>query len=374
MSLKAIIPHGRAEITVNGLHQWDYGQKLEIHAEDLPSQVEVHFACAGMEDAVVRACDATTGVFQAAIPDKCLEQTTPIIAWVYETGQTHGQTIKTITLPIIPRTKPQPSETIPVEISDKYTEAVAAMNAAVRSVASGAVTIDYARRSGEANSADEADHANRATADAEGNDITITYAKKSELTAHTEEAELKLNAYAKKSELDTYAQKTELGRVWSMRTNQDLVDSNGNPIEQTIGVIPTGKALDNVTALAFAFRDANAETDLHFYGLRVNDVRLTENGSSYIEFLCLTEEYNPPVEGTAEQRTLSGVVKVKLQATYDDYMTLVFVSGWGRRTEFSYDATAKAFVQGASFLADLTDFGFKSSSRYTLRAVNVFFN
>lgn len=133
MNLKAIIPYGQAEITVNGLHQWDYGRKLEIHSLDMQTlaEVEVHFACVGMEEAVVRSCSVTDGVAIAAIPDKCLEQTTPITAWVYEIADTTGFTTKQITLPIIARTRPSAAEEIPVKISDKYTEAVTAMNEAV---------------------------------------------------------------------------------------------------------------------------------------------------------------------------------------------------------------------------------------------------
>lgn len=131
MSLKVLVPNGRTEITVNGLHQWDYGRTIEIHAAGLPAIVEVHFACTGMETAVVRSCAVLDGQVTAAVPDICLEQTTPIVAWVYAIGDTTGETILTITLPIIPRTKPQPSETIPEDVSDRYTELITEVNEAV---------------------------------------------------------------------------------------------------------------------------------------------------------------------------------------------------------------------------------------------------
>lgn len=181
MSLKVIVPNGRTEITVNGLHQWDYGREIEIHADNLPALVEVHFACAGMETAVVRNCAVLSGAVTAAVPDLCLEQTTPIVAWVYAIGETSGKTILTVKLPITPRTKPQPGATIPEDTSDKYTEAVAAMNALVAeseqilqnaadeieaSVADkiqrGAWTAAKAQHAVEADSADSADTAKSA--------------------------------------------------------------------------------------------------------------------------------------------------------------------------------------------------------------------
>lgn len=131
MNLKAIFPSGATELTVNGLHQWDYGRKLDIHAPDLPALVEVHFACPGMEEAIVRVSSAVGGVTTVAIPDRCLEQSSPITAWVYEVGETSGQTIKTLTLNIKARTRPQAEGTIDPETSDKYTEAVGAMNDAI---------------------------------------------------------------------------------------------------------------------------------------------------------------------------------------------------------------------------------------------------
>jgi hypothetical protein len=140
MALKAIIPSGMTEITVNGLHQWDYGQQLEIHASDLPGLVEVHFACAGMNDAVVRPCDMVGGVGTVTIPDACLEQTAPIMAWVYEKDGAAGATVKTITLRVTPRARPTASEAPPPEVIDPYTEAVTAMNEAVGKVTEGKIT------------------------------------------------------------------------------------------------------------------------------------------------------------------------------------------------------------------------------------------
>lgn len=168
MSIKATFPAGVTALTVNGLHQWDYGQSLEIEAPDLPALVEVHFACAGMLEAVVRSCALADGKVIAAIPDICLEQTTPVVAWVYEVGETSGRTTRTVTLPIIQRAKPQGSVTISPAMSDKYTELVAAVNALVEGIKSGEIkaAVDHVENADHATTADnaaEADHA--ATAD-----------------------------------------------------------------------------------------------------------------------------------------------------------------------------------------------------------------
>lgn len=163
MSLKAFIPSGQTALTVNGLHQWDYGQKLEIHDDDLPALVEVHFACAGMTEAVVRSCSVVQGVAEVVIPDQCLEQTAPIVAWVYEVGESSGATIKTITLTVAQRARPQPGGAVPTAISDKYTELIAAVNEQVAALRAGNVTVARALTADKATEATKAATADKAT-------------------------------------------------------------------------------------------------------------------------------------------------------------------------------------------------------------------
>lgn len=133
MIIKATFPAGVNEIVVHGLHQWDYGRKLKITSPDLSEEtlIEVHFAHTGLKEAVVRSCETVNGAAVVTIPDRCLEQETSVFAWVYVFGENSGKTTKTVTLPITKRPRPQACEDIPVEISDKYAEAVTAMNSAV---------------------------------------------------------------------------------------------------------------------------------------------------------------------------------------------------------------------------------------------------
>lgn len=129
MNIIATFLGGQDQVTVNGLHQWDWGRKLEIHDTSLPAVVEVHFACPGMREAVIRTCSVVNGVATAVIPDVCIEQTGPIVAWVMAISETSGETVRTITLPVIGRTRPAPSVAQePAGIDDKYTQLVTAIN------------------------------------------------------------------------------------------------------------------------------------------------------------------------------------------------------------------------------------------------------
>lgn len=131
MPIRAIFSKGVDTLTVSGLHQWDYGQKLEIHGLALPALIEVHFACLNMTEAVVRIGTTADGVTTVAIPDGCLEQDTPLRAWVYVVDTASGRTEKTIMLPIQARTRPQGADSRqPFEV-DEYAEALQQINQTV---------------------------------------------------------------------------------------------------------------------------------------------------------------------------------------------------------------------------------------------------
>ena len=147
MSIKAIIPAGVDAITLSTrLHQWDYGQQLEIECPNLPAVIEVHFACPGMTEAAVRPCVAVDGVAVVTIPDKCLEQTSPITAWVFEITETQGTTLKTITIPIEARTKPGTRGDVPEDFVDQYETLIAEVNEAVARLTAGDVLVEAARQ------------------------------------------------------------------------------------------------------------------------------------------------------------------------------------------------------------------------------------
>jgi hypothetical protein len=101
-----------------------------------------------MTEAVVRTCETlTSNSAVVTIPDRCLEQTTPITAWVFVIDGVTGTTTKKITLPIEVRTRPSATEDIPEEVADKYTEAVNAINKAVSDLKSGAIVSKQAENS-----------------------------------------------------------------------------------------------------------------------------------------------------------------------------------------------------------------------------------
>ena len=131
MPIKAIFSTGINTLTVSGLHQWDYGQKLEIHGLALPTMIEVHFACLNMTEAIVRIGTTSGGVTTVAIPDGCLEQDTPLRAWVYVLDESSGRTERTIVLPIEKRTKPQGADSRQPFEADEYAETIAEINRTV---------------------------------------------------------------------------------------------------------------------------------------------------------------------------------------------------------------------------------------------------
>lgn len=188
MALKAIFPSDKESITVTGLYQWDYGQQLEIEAEGLPEVIEVHFSCTNMTEAIVRTCVRENGVYIAAIPDDCLEQATPITAWIYDFSVTQGKTVKVVTLPVVARTRPSAVREISADDEDRLEALITRLNQAIADLESGAIKVKSAESAdtadtvsgftGVVESADFAKQAGMAQKDYQGNVIHTTYEKK----------------------------------------------------------------------------------------------------------------------------------------------------------------------------------------------------
>lgn len=164
MALKVTFPANTTSITVGGLYQWDYGRVLEIECAEFGSEImEVHFACHNMTEAVVRPCTFANGVGTVTIPDRCLEQSGNITAWIYKIVGSQGHTVKTIILPVVARTRPSKSQDIPAEYIDKYAEALTEINEAVDALEKGNITISNAIHANTADSAETAKSASNAT-------------------------------------------------------------------------------------------------------------------------------------------------------------------------------------------------------------------
>ena len=133
MNLQAKFPAGTTSITVHGLHQWDYGRKLDIQSANLAglTVVEVHFVYAGITEAIIRTSQVSLQSTTVAIPDACLKQTAPVLAWVYCTNETEGFTVLKITLPVIARAKPGAITTPPESYTSQYLDLIAAANAII---------------------------------------------------------------------------------------------------------------------------------------------------------------------------------------------------------------------------------------------------
>lgn len=188
MAIKVQIPTGTSTATLSGLFQWDYGQELEIECEEIGSELlEVHFACHGMTEAVVRVCAFSNGVGTVEIPDECLEQTSAITAWLYRVDGTQGHTIKTITISINARTRPSKTRDIPTNFEDKYGQLMEEINEAVNALERGDITVAKARLAERAEHATTAGDASSATYAASAGTASLANRASTALQADTAE-------------------------------------------------------------------------------------------------------------------------------------------------------------------------------------------
>lgn len=105
--LEAIFTENVLTITLAGLYQWDYGQKLYIKGLSLGEAEEIHFANPKEKEAIVMPLVKSGEHYICDVPNILLEKSLDIICWIYDIGTNSGETIRTVILKVEPRAKPQ---------------------------------------------------------------------------------------------------------------------------------------------------------------------------------------------------------------------------------------------------------------------------
>ena len=84
------------EIELEGLWQYDYGQKLQINGLNLPGIFEVHFFWQGLENAKIMTGHTENGISSVDIPNEALTQKRAITAYIYLPSAEEGETTNTV--------------------------------------------------------------------------------------------------------------------------------------------------------------------------------------------------------------------------------------------------------------------------------------
>lgn len=138
----SIIRIEKHDYTVEPLTQWDRNQTLEIYGLSLARAPEVHFSNIGMERAITRqATMDSKGVITVSVPNGLLQKPYTITAHLCQYNGATFETLYTIKIPVTERKQPA-DYTIEDdgdvysfnELSNKVTDAVAALKAAEQSM------------------------------------------------------------------------------------------------------------------------------------------------------------------------------------------------------------------------------------------------
>ncbi len=103
---QAVFKDGQIYAKASGLWQWDYGQILYVYGLTF-EKAEVHFALSGKKEAFIVPALIQKDVLEAKIPDDLLEQGWEIHAYIYVADTQHGETVRTVSIPVTPRPKPE---------------------------------------------------------------------------------------------------------------------------------------------------------------------------------------------------------------------------------------------------------------------------
>lgn len=105
--IKAEFNNSINDLTTEALYQWDSYQTLCITGIDFVGAPRVHFANKKSTEAlVVQGQSQTDGSVNFSIPNTLLQEKYNIVAYVYTNTGLTSKTIKSITIPLIPRLKP----------------------------------------------------------------------------------------------------------------------------------------------------------------------------------------------------------------------------------------------------------------------------
>ena len=119
--------------TTRSLRQWDYGQVLQFEGIDLPAAYTVHFANQPMSGNAKTQVGGPDGV---AILNEYLTTGLPVYAWVFlHAGADDGETVYSVTIPVMKRPKPTEEPPTPVQ-QGAIDTAIAALNEGVETVES----------------------------------------------------------------------------------------------------------------------------------------------------------------------------------------------------------------------------------------------
>lgn len=103
------------EIELEGLWQYDFGQKLQITGLGLPEIFEVHFFWQGLEKAKIVTGHTENEVSSVDIPNEALVQRRMITAYIYLSSAEEGETTNTVRMFVNKRPAPESFE-VPEDI------------------------------------------------------------------------------------------------------------------------------------------------------------------------------------------------------------------------------------------------------------------
>lgn len=190
-TVTAYLGKGKSTTTAER-YQWNYGQVLRIDGINLPHSFQTHFSNQPRVG-TAKTFIGTDGAVE--IPDEYIITGKTIYAWIFlHESETDGETVYSITIPVIPRPQPVDEEPTPVQQSE-INQLVAALN-------SGVERAETAADSAEASATAATEAAEQTSADA-----TITAQKAAEAS---QAAQVALSASQAASEAAVNASESEV--------------------------------------------------------------------------------------------------------------------------------------------------------------------
>lgn len=167
-TINILYPGHPTRKTAQPVYQYDKGIKLCIHGIEESENIEFHYGYANMPDAIICVPEYCEGKHVTGIPDLLLTRPYNIQCYVYTYEGTTSKTIFHVTIPVIPRAKPEDYEFTP-ETEQSYNDLTQQIEAAKTEIT--AMTADAAKTLAQSEAAAESAQSAAESAQSAAEDI-----------------------------------------------------------------------------------------------------------------------------------------------------------------------------------------------------------
>ena len=337
------------EIELEGLWQYDYGQKLQITGLGLSEIFEVHFFWQGLEKAKIVTGHTENEVSSVDIPNEALVQRRMITAYIYLSSAEEGETTNIVRMFVNKRPAPENFENSENVDLFHYTLMAAAEYLRQAKIATNEATESRDSAAGYASAAEQSRKAVKESEENVNAQVTSFDTHVAEKTQESEQAitdarQQAVQTVTKQEELSVQAVKDETAEYIEEQKNIAKEEINSRADEKIEEINQAYKPLDekvellneDVDTLKNDTKELNDKKITKFYASNQGETHITDSDNGKIQDMVLY--------GKSEQKQYKGINLFSPDTKIKEYVEVSIPKG-----SFVFWATDGTPVKGGNF-------------------------